>query len=328
MNTLRFGILGAARIAPAGLVYPAADVAGIELACVAARDPARARVFAAEHDIPVVLDSYADVIAADVDAIYIALPISAHHDWTLAALAAGKHVLCEKALANNAREAAAMAAAADQAGCLLMEAFHYRYHPLFLRVLELLRAGAIGQLRRIEGDFAVPHIHAGDIRLDFATGGGGLMDLGTYPVHWLRHVSGLEPEVRSATARTGPAEVDIVMEAELGFPGAPHLTGRIRSSMDPAEPLVARLVIEGDDGRMVVTNPLAPQMGHDLLLENAGGTLHEQVDRTPSYTYQLEAFATAVRDGTPVPTDGHDGTANMRVIDAIYRAAGLRLRGT
>lgn len=328
MNPLRFGILGAARITPAALVYPAEQLGDVELVCVAARDRTRAEAFAAEHGIATVLDDYQAVIDADLDAIYIPLPISAHHEWTCKALAAGRHVLCEKAIASNAGEAGRMADAAERAGRVLMEAFHYRYHPLFARILDLLATGAVGRLRRIEGDFAVPHIPPGDIRLDYATGGGSLMDLGAYPVHWIRHVAGLEPQVRSARARTGPEQVDIVMEAELDYPEAPGLTARIRSSMDPDEPMMARLVIEGDAGRMEVTNPLAPQMGHELRLVNAGGDLREQLDRTPSYTHQLAAFAAVLRGEARNLTDGRDGTANMRVIDAIYAAAGLRLRGT
>lgn len=329
---LRIGVLGAARITPAALIWPAAQLGDVAVHCVAARDPERARNFAAEHGIATVLDSYQAVIDADVDAVYIPLPISEHHRWTLRALAAGRHVLCEKAIASNAAEALEMRDAAARAGRVLMEAFHYRYHPLFLRVLELVRGGAVGTLRRIEGTFCVPHIKAGDIRLDHATGGGALMDLGTYPVHWLRHVAGREPVVIEASAQRYAADpqVDLTMEATLQCPAdgdQPIIDGRIRCSMDPDDTMQARLWIEGDAGTLEVTNPLAPQMGHELHLINAEGDLREQVDRTPSYTYQLETFVAAVRGGGETPTDGDDALAQMRVIDAIYHAAGLPLRG-
>lgn len=331
-SPLRIGVLGAARITPAALIWPAQQLGDVTVSCVAARDRARARSFAAEHGIATVLDDYAAVIDADVDAIYIPLPISEHHHWTLRALEAGQHVLCEKALASNASEAREMQAAAARAGRVLMEAFHYRYHPLFLRVLDLVRSGAVGTLRRIEGDFCVPHVRAGDIRLDYETGGGALMDLGTYPVHWLRHIAGREPIVISASAEpyADDARVDLVMSATLQCPAdgdQPVVYGRIRCSMDADERMQARLWIEGDAGTLEVINPLAPQMGHELRLNNADGDLREQVDRTPSYTYQLEAFAAAVRDGARIPTDGADAVAQMQVIDAIYHAAGLPLRG-
>lgn len=220
-----------------------------------------------------------------------------------------------------------MADAARAADRVLMEAFHYRYHPLFGRVLELLAEGAVGALRRVDGHFAVPHVHAGDIRLDYATGGGALMDLGCYCVHWLRHVTGREPEVRRAEARVGPPRVDLVMDADLHFPDI-GVEGRVHCSMDPQAPMRAELHIEGEAGTLTVLNPLAPQMGHELRLVNAAGELREQVDRTPSYRYQLEAFAAAVRgDGSANLTDGEDAVRNMRVVDAIYEAAGLPLRG-
>ena len=330
MNPIRFGVLGAARITPAALVYPAETIDDVELTVVAARDRARAEAFAREHGFVDVADDYAAVIAADVDAVYIPLPISVHAEWTLAALAAGKHVLCEKAIASNAEEARALADAAEASGRVLMEAFHYRYHPLFGRIVELLAAGAIGTPERAEARFCVPHIQEGDIRLDYATGGGALMDLGCYCVHWLRHAAGREPIVRTAHAETGPPEVDIVMDAELEFPslqGEAPLTARAYCSMNPDEPMAASLTIEGSNGRLDVRNPIAPQMGHRLTVENADGTLEEEVDRTPTYTYQLAAFTAAVRGERTNLTDGEDAVRNMQVIDAIYTAAGMRRRG-
>ena len=330
MTPIRFGVLGAARITPAALVYPAETIDAVELALIAARDRVRAEDFAREHRFAGVADDYAAVIESDVDAVYIPLPISAHAEWTLAALAAGKHVLCEKAIASNAEEARALAEAASASNRVLMEAFHYRYHPLFGRIVECLASGAIGAPRRAEARFCVPHIQAGDIRLDYATGGGALMDLGCYCVHWLRHATGREPIVRAARAEVGPPEVDIVMDAELEFPslqGEAPLTARAYCSMNPDEPMAAALTIEGSSGRLEVRNPIAPQMGHRLTLENAEGTLEEEVDRTPTYTYQLAAFTAAVRGERTNLTDGEDAVRNMQVIDAIYAAAGMRRRG-
>lgn len=330
MMPIRFGVLGAARITPAALVYPAESIGGIELTTIAARNRARAEAFAGEHRVATVVDDYAAVIESDVDAVYVPLPISAHAKWALAALAAGKHVLCEKAIASNAAQARTLAEAASASGQVLMEAFHYRYHPLFGRVVECLASGAIGAPRRADARFCVPHIQPGDIRLDYATAGGALMDLGCYCVHWLRHAAGREPIVRAARAEIGPPDVDIVMDAELEFPslqGEAPLSARAYCSMNPDEPMAASLTIEGSRGRLEVRNPIAPHMGHHLVLENAEGTLEEEVDRTPTYTYQLAAFAAAVRGERANLTDGEDAVRNMQVIDAIYAAAGMRRRG-
>src|SRR6266550_158133 len=148
---LRVGVLGAAAIAPHAVVKPAREVPGVTVVGVAARDPARAREFARRHAIPMVYDDYAALVAADdLDAVYIPLPNGLHGGWTLRALAAGKHVLCEKPFTANAEEARAVAAAAAGSGRVVMEAFHYRYHPLTERVRQLLADGVIGTVRHVE----------------------------------------------------------------------------------------------------------------------------------------------------------------------------------
>ena len=327
---LRIGVLGAARITPAALIWPAQSVSGVDVTCVAARDRGRAEDFAREHGIGAVLNDYAAVLGAELDAVYVPLPISAHLEWTVAALEAGLHVLCEKAIGCNANEAERMRDAAKANERVLMEAFHYRYHPLFGRVLSLVAAGAIGSVHRMAARFDVPHIKAPDIRLDYATGGGALMDLGCYPLHWMRHVAGREPTITAARAVVGPPDVDLVMEAEMTFAGAtglPAVEASLHCSMDPSHAMAARLHVEGDAGEIEVINPIAPQMGHELRLSNAEGESREQVDRTPTYTYQLEAFRDAVRGARTNLTDGDDAVANMRTIDAIYDAAGLPRRG-
>src|SRR5438874_2312039 len=142
---LRFGILGAAKIVPNALIVPAGKVADVELAAIAARDQKRAEEFAHANGIGRVLPDYADVIRdPDVDVIYNPLPNSLHCDWTIAALRAGKHVLCEKPIASNAAEAERMAQVAAETGLILAEAFHYRYHPLADRIREILSDGRLG----------------------------------------------------------------------------------------------------------------------------------------------------------------------------------------
>jgi predicted dehydrogenase len=262
----------------------------------------------------------------DVDAIYNPLPISLHREWTLKALAAGKHVLCEKSIALNAAEAREMADAARDAGLVLMDAFHYRYHPAFIRAVELLRAGRIGTIERVEAVFQTPVTDPANIRLIYATGGGVTMDIGCYPVSWVRHAAGEEPEVVSATAEVGPPNVDTMLEAELRFPSG--ATGRILGDMRAGTEFAATLTVTGSEGRLHFENPIAPQRGHRIDLETSEGLDSFELDRRPTYAYQLDAFLDAIDHGAPLWTDGEEAVRQMTAIDACYRAAGLPVRGT
>ena len=160
MADIRFGTLGAANITPNALTQPASRNADVAVVAIAARDRAHAEAMAEKEGVEHVVDDYQAVIDhPDVNVVYNPLPISHHHEWTLKALAAGKPVLCEKSFAMNEREAIEMAEAADKAGLLLIEAFHYRYHPVFLRALAIYHAGSIGELVRLTGRF---HVGLGD----------------------------------------------------------------------------------------------------------------------------------------------------------------------
>jgi predicted dehydrogenase len=326
-RVLRFGTLGAARITPPALIAPAKENTGVEVVAVAAREQSRAKTFAEEHGIARVHATYQEVIDdPEVDVVYNPLPISHHCEWTIKALRAGKHVLCEKAIANNAEEARQMADVARETDLVLMEAFHYRYHPVFLRAKDLVTGGELGELRSVEASFTTPITNPQDIRMIYETGGGVTMDIGCYPIHWVRHLTGEEPEIVSAEARVGPPKVDLALTAELRFPGG--VTGRVHGSMEEDIGFFADLVAEGARGTLKVTNPLAPQLGHKIELTVGQETREEILDRRPTYAYQLDAFVDAVLNGTPLPTDGEDGVRNMKIIDAAYVAAGLPPRGT
>jgi predicted dehydrogenase len=330
---LRFGILGAARIAPMALVVPARELEGAAVVAVAAREPERARAFAEKHGIPRAVADYEALLALpEVDVVYNALPTALHARWTIRALRAGKDVLCEKPFASNAGEAEEMVAEAERAGRRLVEAFHWRYHPLAARILAICASGALGRIQRLEARFSAPIRDRSDIRWDLSLGGGASMDLGCYPVHWCRTVMGSEPEVVTAKAREGPARVDVEMEAELRFPrdaragGAP-VPARIACSMDGDAPFAATLEVGGSEGVLEVRNPLAPQLGHSLALRTRGETREETVPGRSTYHHQLEAVVRGLREGAPLPTGGSDAVANMRVLDGVYRAAGLGPRG-
>jgi predicted dehydrogenase len=322
---LRIGILGAARIAPLALVSPAKENAEVDVAAVAARDVSRAQAFAAKHGIARMLDSYEALIAdPDLDAIYNPLPNGLHGRWTRAAMAAGKHVLCEKPFTANAAEAREIAELAAKSDRVVMEAFHYRYHPLALRVEQLIASGELGKLQRVEANMCFPLPKFSDIRYNYSLAGGALMDAGCYAVHMVRTFGGATPEVVSAQAKLRDPQVDRAMTAELRF-AAGH-TGRVRCSMWSSNLLQMSAKVIGERGELRVFNPVVPQLFHRLSVRSANGKRVERFGRRASYAYQLDAFAAAVLRGEAVKTTPQDAVENMTVIDAIYRAAGLPLR--
>jgi len=308
------------------LIKAAQNVPDAEVVAVAARDPKRAREFADAHGIPRVLATYDDVVNdPELDVIYNPLPNSLHCEWTIAALRAGKHVLCEKPLASNAAEAERMARAADESGKLLGEAFHYRYHPLADRVRALMSDGTLGRLVHVEGQFSVP-IPETNIRFDWTLAGGATMDLGCYPLHMIRYFSGLTLRVIRANAETGPKNIDIAMDVDLELAG--RVTAKMNCAMKKDSPLMASFMARGERGELRVTNPIAPHRGHQLSVKTGAGERTETVPGDTTFTYQLRAFAKAVRGEAKFPIDGAEGIINMRVIDDVYRAAGLPPRAT
>ncbi len=320
---MRIGILGAARIAPLALIKPARGNAEVVVAAVAARDVSRAQAFAAKHGIARVHDSYEALIAdPDLDAVYNPLPNGLHGRWTRAALTAGKHVLCEKPFTANAAEAREIAELAAKSERVVMEAFHYRYHPLTLRAEQIIASGELGKLKRVEAALCFPLPKFSDIRYDYSLAGGATMDVGCYAVHMVRTFGGSTPEVVSAQAKLRDPQVDRAMTAELRF-AAGH-TGRVRCSMWSSHLLQLSAKVVGDRGEMRVLTPVAPF--RRLSVRSADGNRVERFPGRATYAYQLDAFAAAVLRGEPVKTTPEDAIENMTVIDAIYRAAGLPLR--
>jgi len=322
---IRFGVLGAAQITPAALIYPCMNEPLARISVIAARDRAKAQAFATAHHIRTVCDSYANVVVHEtIDAVYNPLHIPAHHPWTIAALNAGKHVLCEKSLACNADQAKEMSQLAKAKELVLMDAFHYRYHPLFARMKNIVDRGELGTLESIDAVFHIPVTDPDNIRMNYHLGGGVTMDIGCYPISWVRHLAGTEPTVVSATAEVGPPNVDLFLETKME---AGNINITTSGDMRPSASFRAEVTVRGNRGEMRVDNVVAPQMGHLLTLEVNGQTSVETLNRRPSYAYQLDAFIAAVETGEPLWTDGDDAVAQMTVIDRCYEAAGLPIRG-
>jgi predicted dehydrogenase len=323
--TLRIGVLGASRIAEQAIVGPAAEL-GHRLVAVAARDRGRAEIFAEKYGVERVLDSYDEVLAdAEVDAVYNPLANSLHGTWNIAAVRAGKPVLAEKPYANNADEARAVAAESKAAGVPVVEAFHYRYHPVMGRLLELIESGELGELRHVDVTMEMPSPAPDDPRWSLAMAGGVLMDLGCYGLHVMRTIGkviGAAPEVVSASAVERDPGVDERCDVDLRIG---DVTARSAHSMVDDDFLFT-ISVQGSRAEALVHNFVKPQEDDRLTVRTATGERVERLGTRGSYTYQLEAFAAHLTDGTPLPVDDADAIENMVLIDAAYRAAGLNPR--
>ncbi len=317
--TLRIGILGAARVATYAMIDPARDTDGVVVQGIAARDPARAKAYAATHGIPKTYPDYQALIDADdIDAVYIALPPNLHAHWAIAALNAGKPVLCEKPFTLNTSEVQDMLRAEEKSGKLLMEAQHSHYHPLSARMREVAHSGVLGDLRQVQSRFLTPvSKDPGEIRYLPDVGGGALWDLGVYCVYWIRSVAPGELRVESARHTLAESGADLRTHAQLDLgQGA-----KAMFDCDMDAPTSIWLRMEGSRGSLHVTNPLAPQSGHRFILTIDGHETTETFSDKPSYAYQLEAFRDALRDRTSVPTRGLDSLKTTQILEAIARAA-------
>jgi predicted dehydrogenase len=322
---VRIGVLGAAAITPAALLAPARSHPGAEVTAVAARDADRARAFATEHGIPRVLDSYDDLVDDPlIDAVYIPLPNSLHGAWTARAIAAGKHVLCEKPFTANAAEAASVAELAEGSGLVVMEAFHWRYHPMAQRMIEVVQSGMLGRIEHIETSVCFPLLKPGDIRYRLDLAGGALLDAGCYAINMARAVMGTEPHVIDGKATLTRQGVDRAFTGRVRFPDG--ATGRITCSLMSRRLLSLHVDVRGEHGRLRAFNPLMPKLLGHLTIEKGGQRRTEEPTHTETYDHQLQAFIGAITHGRPFPSTAQDAVRNMTVIDDFYRAAGLTPR--
>jgi len=325
-SPVRIGVLGAAAIVPMALTKPAQNVPEVQITAIAARDPQRAEKFARKHHIPRVHKTYNDLLTdPKIDAIYNPLPNSLHAEWTIRALRAGKHVLCEKPFASNAREAMGMADAAKATGKVLSEGFAYRYHPLTARIKDVIQSGELGRLKRIEARFCFLLPSPGNIRFRYDLAGGALMDTGCYPISLVRYLVGEEPSVVDAKARLIKRDVDSRVEANLEFPQA--IKARIVCDMLSPKLFESFLIVQGEAGEITVVNPYHPHWFHWMTLRTSKNSWSARIPGDNIYALQLRAFASAIHLGTRLNTTAEDAVNTMRVIDEIYRKAGLKLRG-
>jgi predicted dehydrogenase len=325
---LRWGVIGTANIGR-WAVNPAIQASSNgELVAVASRDEVRARQFADQGNIPESCGSYDELLADDgIEAVYIPLPNSLHREWTIKAVEAGKHVLCEKPLAMSEAECMQMSAAAEANGVKLMEAFMYRFHPRTEKVLQMLREGLLGDVRMISSVFTFRLTRPDNIRFDPQLGGGSLMDVGCYCVNLSRTAAGCEPVEVQAIAVQSNSGVDEMMAGSLRFPNdllatfQCGLNTRRRESYE----------IGGTEGYLRVADAFLPGEG-DVVIEehrdNAEAEFHP-IPGVDEYRNMVEHFARCVLDDTDPRYPATEAALNMRTIEALYssvRAGGSTVK--
>ncbi len=316
MTPLRWGFLSTARINE--LVLAGARRSRLaEVVAVASRDRPRAQAYARERGIERAYGTYGELLAdEDVEAVYVSLPNALHVEWTLRALAAGKHVLCEKPLTRHPQEAEAAFAAAERRGLVLEEAFMWRHHPQTHRLVQLVEGGAVGELRLVRAAFSWTADDPRDVRLRHELGGGSLLDVGCYCVNAARLLAG-EPERVFAASVPGPGGVDLRLAAVLVHPGG------VLTLLDSAFDLPEReeLEVVGSHGSIRLDDPWHGWTAPTLELRRAGGVETVALEPVDPYRLELEDFAAAVR-GERQPLLGRDdAVAQARALDALLRSA-------
>ena len=313
---MRIGLLSTANINRA-ILAGAAKTDRVDVVAVASRDAGRAEAYAAEHGIATAHGSYEALLAdPDVDAVYISLPNGMHHEWTMKALAAGKHVLCEKPYTRHPGEAEEAFDAADAAGLVLAEAFMYRHHPQTATVARVVADGALGRLCAVKATFTFPLHDLSDVRALPELDGGALMDVGCYCVSGIRLLAG-EPEHVRGEQVTGTTGIDMAFHGTLRC--ADDVVGQFEASF--RSPQRQSLEAVGETGVLVVEAPWRLDWGGSVTLRRDGETEVVEVEGADSYTRELENLADAIEGGAPALLGRADAVGQARVIDALYRSA-------
>jgi predicted dehydrogenase len=315
---IRWGIVGTAKVNRR--LIPAMRAARRSaVAAVASRDAGRVRAYAAEWQIPIAHDSYEALLRdSGVDAVYLPLPNALHVEWTLRALDAGKHVLCEKPLALSGEDVDRVAAVATARERVVAEAFMYRHEPLTARVLELIAAGTIGTVTTIAGGFTFEQRREDDVRLDPGLGGGSLWDVGCYPVSAIRLAAGAEPREVFGWATTGSSGVDESFTGLLRF--ASGATASVHCSFRSHHRMW--LEIHGTDGTIRVPDPYRPAAHTQIEIRQGDHTRTVTVVGSPVlFVREVEDFVAAVLDGRPPVMNLRESRGNAAALAALHQSA-------
>ena len=338
MQTTSWGILGAANIAKKRLVPALAKSRHCRAYAIASRDADRARQAADELGIPVSYGSYEELLADDnIDIIYNPLPNTMHVDWSIRALEAGKHVLCEKPIASTSDEVRRLLAARERSGKQVVEAFMVRFHPQWRRVTELLSEGRIGTLTAFHGHFSYMNTDASNIRNQSDVDGGALLDIGCYMVMFSRLVFGCEPaSVQALVGRDPQFGTDRLTSALLEYPAGGEQPGghaTFTASTQQVPHQVVQLV--GTSGRIEVDVPvnITDDMPGRIRVDDGSaldrsGVSIEEIAPADQFALQADAFAECVMGAAALEWPLEDAVANAAVIEAIFESAesGRRIR--
>jgi xylose dehydrogenase (NAD/NADP) len=317
-ETLHVGILGAARIAVGGIIPAAARAEAVEVVAVATRGGEKARAVREAAPESELFENYDSLLeSAEVDAVYVPLPNSMHVEWTLKALEAGKHVLCEKPFSLDAEGAEKPIEATRRARLALMEGFMYRLHPQTMRLARLLREGVVGEVRQAVAEFGHRLDDPEDVRGVGGLGGGSLGDVGCYCVSGLRLVFGGEPRRATAFGRFAEDGADTDLAGVLEFDeGLAFVSCSISSARRE------RLEIVGTDGRIVLNAPFRPdKAGGKIEIIRGGESSTEHFGQSDPYRLELEEFAAAIREGRDPTVGPSEILGNARAVEAILESA-------
>lgn len=317
---VKWGVISTANIGRKAVIPAIQASNNGEMVAVASRDLKKAQEFAGELDIPRFYSSYEGLFEdVDIDAVYNPLPNNMHREWTIKAAQAGKHILCEKPLAMDVRECQEMEDAARSNGVKLMEAFMYRFHPRTERVLELVRAGELGQIQMINAAFTFRLENLENIRFRPELGGGSLMDVGCYCVNVIRTIAENEPVEVQAFARWSVTGVDERLVGSLRFENG------LLAQFDCALTMEQRQFyqVAGTDAFLDVGAAYLPGKGINQILVKRGREedVTYTLDGADEYQLMVEHFADCVLNDTPVRYAPSEAAANMQVIEALYRSA-------
>jgi predicted dehydrogenase len=314
---LRWGLLSTARINKA-LFTPLRTSKRNRLLAVASRSQDKAEAYAREKKIERAYGSYADLLAdPEIDVIYNSLPNHLHAEWTIKAVEAGKHVLCEKPLALSTDEVDAMTAAAERHSRVVAEALMYRTHPQTLKVKEIVDSGKLGKVKMVHGSFTFVMTNPDDYRWKPEMGGGGLWDIGCYPLSYTRSVLGAEPLEVFGWQVTGPTSVDEMFAAQLRFPGDVYA----QFDCSVKIPYHVFMEIVGDGGTLIIPEPFNPGTKEKLYLACSGKTEVISVKGPDSYFSEVEDMADAILLGKPPRVSLADSRANVAAILALFQSA-------
>jgi len=325
VRKVKWGVLGVAKIAVEKVIPAMQQGEASEIVAIASRDLAKARAAADKLGIARACGSYEELLAdGEIEAVYNPLPNELHVPWTVRALEARKHVLCEKPIALDAEEARALIATRQRTGRLVAEAFMIRHHPQWRRARELATSGAIGEPCAIQTFFSYRLLDPENLR-NRPPGGGGLYDIGCYAILSARYIFGAEPTRVAATIDRDPNFLtDRLAGAILEFPGGRHSTFTVGTQLSAHQ----RVTIVGDAGRIEIMIPFnaPPDRATEIAIDTGadlfgGGRRIERFAVCDQYTLQGDAFSRAILNGTPLEFPIEDAILNMRVIDALNRSA-------